>query len=480
MLNFKQEAERCMPQLLEDLKALLKIESVRDDEKSTPAVPFGPGPKQALDAMLALGARDGFKTKNVANKAGVVSFGEGPETLGILAHLDVVPATGHWTTPPFQPDIRNGCLYARGASDDKGPALACYYALKILKEAGLPFYRRVDFIFGTDEESDWRCLTRYFETEPMPDLGFSPDADFPLIHAEKGMLNLIIQGGPSPQDERAALQVLRFQAGNRANMVPETASVEICGSAEARALLLEHWGDYTYKADLAGKAVERDDGLILTLYGQSAHGAEPELGKNAATFMAHFLLGEALPEPFLDWCHWILAHLHLDTAGRALGMACEDDVMGALTVNAGIFSWTPEKSSILLNIRHPMVTDGKAIQAALKDALQHTAFSAGEPEHVKPPHYIPKDDPLVTTLLAAYAAQSGLPAQALAIGGATYSRMMPRCVAFGAQFPNRPSTMHQADEYIRLDDLRLAVAIYADAIYRLACVPFPTPSETGG
>ena len=45
---------------------------------------------------------------------------------------------------------------------------------------------------------------------------------------------------------------------------------------------------------------------------------------------------------------------------------------------------------------------------------------------------------------------------------------MPNCVAFGALFPGREQTEHQANEYAILDDLYQAMDIYAEAVYRLA------------
>ena len=140
--------------------------------------------------MLALARRDGFEAENIDHVAGVIRWGEGEKILGLLAHLDVVPATGEWDSPAFEATVRDGRLYGRGTSDDKGPAMACYYALKMLRDSGVTPNMQIHFILGTDEENSWRCMDRYFATEPMPDLAFSPDAEFPVINGEKGVIEL--------------------------------------------------------------------------------------------------------------------------------------------------------------------------------------------------------------------------------------------------------------------------------------------------
>src|SRR5699024_4724518 len=152
-IDWKQEAEKRKDAFLEDLFALLRIDSVRDDDQATEDAPVGPGPKEALEAFLQIGERDGFKTKNFSNLAGHMEYGEGDEILGVLAHVDVVPTGTGWETDQFDPVIKDGRIYARGSSDDKGPGMAVYYALKIIKDLGLPVNKKVRFILGTDEES---------------------------------------------------------------------------------------------------------------------------------------------------------------------------------------------------------------------------------------------------------------------------------------------------------------------------------------
>ncbi len=191
---------------------------------------MGPEVKKALEFMLNLGEKDGFKVKNVGNLAGHIEFGEGEELVGILCHVDVVPEGDGWSSDPFAAEIRDGKIFARGAIDDKGPTMAAYYAMKIVKELDLPLKRRVRMIIGTDEESNWRCVDHYFKHEEMPTMGFAPDADFPIINAEKGIADLdIVQSSQVEPKSDFQVEVLSFQSGRRYNMVPDFAKSGIIG-----------------------------------------------------------------------------------------------------------------------------------------------------------------------------------------------------------------------------------------------------------
>ncbi|MBS5595209.1 MAG: dipeptidase PepV [Clostridiales bacterium] len=454
---------------LADLSGLLAIESVRDDALAAPGAPFGPGPAAALAYMLDLADRDGFDTANIDGYAGRIAWGSGDEIVGILVHLDVVPATGHWTTPPFQATVRDGYLYARGAADDKGPAMAAYYALLALKEAGFLPQKQIHLILGTDEERDWGCLNRYFETEPMPDLGFSPDADFPLINGEKGMLTLCLTA-PTPAADAAPLT---FAAGERSNMVPDEARASLSLAPEAAANLKNRYITWLQKSGLTGQAAIKEEGLVLTLQGKSAHGAEPEAGINAATALARFLTeADVAGGPIKQWLAFISACLHQQTDGSGLGIDAEDPVMGAVTVNAGIVNFMPDSNRLIINIRYPRGVDRDRILAQVSALAADYGLQTSPCEKDKPVHYIPEDDPLVATLLAVYRQESGdETAQPLSIGGGTYARMMPRAVAYGPLFPGEDGHLHQPDEHIALSSLYRAVTIYADAIRRLTAEP---------
>lgn len=223
-INWLEEAEKRKEALIKDTQRLLHIKSILDEENATPDAPLGKEVKEALDYMLKLGERDGFVAKNVGNVSGHLELGNGKELVGILCHVDVVPEGDGWTSDPFGAEIRGGKMYARGALDDKGPTMAAYYAMKIVKELELPLTKRVRMIIGTDEESKWRCVEHYFKEEEMPTLGFAPDADFPIIHAEKGIADFdMVQTSPPNSKTESTIKVASFMSGKRYNMVPDVA-----------------------------------------------------------------------------------------------------------------------------------------------------------------------------------------------------------------------------------------------------------------
>lgn len=232
-IDWKKEAAARKDDFLNDLVDLLKIDSVRDDSKATEDAPVGPGPKKALEAFLALGEKDGFVTKNTGNIAGHIEYGEGDETMGVLVHVDVVPPGNGWETDPFDPVIKDGRIYARGSSDDKGPGMAAYYAIKMIKEMNLPISKRIRFIIGTDEESGWQCMDHYLAVEETPDFGFSPDANFPIINGEKGNVSLYVNTKGTTTGGKNEL--ISFDAGLRENMVPRDA-VAVFNSEEAEVI----------------------------------------------------------------------------------------------------------------------------------------------------------------------------------------------------------------------------------------------------
>lgn len=215
----------------------MRINSVMDETTAGPGKPFGEGVNASLTSLLELGEKEGFTTKNLDGFAGHIEWGEGDDIVGVLCHVDVVPPGDGWTSDPFSADIRNGRIYARGAIDDKGPTMAAFYALKIVKDMNLPLSKRVRIIIGTDEESDWRCVEHYFKHEEMPTLGFAPDADFPIINAEKGIIDtsLLIPHRSNQADAETVL--VSFQSGLRLNMVPDAAKAIIEGPKKKRFLL---------------------------------------------------------------------------------------------------------------------------------------------------------------------------------------------------------------------------------------------------
>lgn len=462
-IDWKKEVEKRKDDMLEDLFTLLRIDSVRDDSKVSEDAPVGPGPKKALEAFLEIGKRDGFTTKETGNIAGHIEYGEGDELMGVLAHVDVVPTGTGWETDPFEPVIKNDRIYARGASDDKGPGMAAYYAIKIIKELGLPVSKRVRFIIGTDEESDWQCMDHYLSVEEKPDFGFSPDADFPIINGEKGNLTVYVNvhGG----NKGGKNELIRFEAGLRENMVPQDA-IAVFNSQEAE-VIEKAFYDFADTSPIDGTVEVDKNKVTIKVVGKAAHGMEPRGGFNAGTYLAAFLSNFKFGEDAQNFIQLTANYLHEDSRAEQLELNFEDEVMGDLTMNPGVFSFTPEEGGqIAVNFRFPRGMDFQSIEQKMEDKLAEydVTFKRGK---AKTPHYVPADDPLVKTLLDVYHKQTGLEAKEHSIGGGTYGRLLERGVAYGAMFPDSIDTMHQANEFIALEDLTRACAIYAEAIYEL-------------
>ena len=460
--DWQQAVKEHRDELLADLKTMLRIKSVRDESQATPEAPLGPGPQQALNQFLAFGDRDGFKTQNVDGMAGHIEFGTGDETLGILGHVDVMPAGEGWSHAPFDPVIKDGKIYARGAMDDKGPSMAAYYGLKLVKESGLPVTKRVRFILGTDEESSWRGMKYYFAHMPAPDFGFSPDAEFPLINGEKGNVSLELKFGGT---NGGSVTLQRFTAGLRENMVPGNAEATLSGAHLEE--IEQAFNQFVKTAPVSGEATRTADSLTLAVTGKAAHGMEPREGINAGTYLATFLKDYDFGGDAAHFITFIADYLHEASRLEKFAAAYTDPVMGDLTMNAGLLNFTADQAgAITLNFRYPQGIDPATIRAAIDRVTSqwNVAISVGE---AMEPHYVAPDDPLVTTLLDVYHRQTGTNAPAEVVGGGTYGRLMKRGVAFGALFPDCPNMMHQVDEYMPVEDIMKAAAIYAESIYEL-------------
>lgn len=462
-VDWKNEATKHQDDYLADLTTMLRVPSFRDDSQATDDAPLGPGPKQALTTFFAIAERDGFKTKNIDNLVGYAEIGEGDETLAILAHVDEMPAGNGWDTDPFEPTIKDGKMYARGVSDDKGPGMAAYYGLKIVKELGLKLNKKIRFIVGTDEESNWTGMKRYFEVEPAPTLGFSPDAMFPLINGEKGNVSLQLHFG---HEDNGDFNLVSFDSGLRENMVPRDAEAVV--ATDDNEQLAADFTAFLDQQPVTGELTVVPEGVKLEVVGKAAHGMEPRNGINAGTYLATFLTNYAFADDAAAFLDFVANKLHDDSRANQLGLAYKDDVMGDLTMNVGLLSFDHQKGGALtLNFRYPKGIEPADLTAKVQAQLPAGATVTQGDFMV--PHYVDPEDPIVKDLMDVYRRQTGDTAsQPQIVGGGTYGRMMARGVAFGALFPDTEDTMHQANEFQPIDELMAAMAIYAESIAVLA------------
>ncbi|MGN1066753.1 MAG: Sapep family Mn(2+)-dependent dipeptidase [Candidatus Fimimonas sp.] len=442
-MEAKKILENQFDQMVEALQKTVRFNT----EKSAPSenAPFGKNIADCLHFVLDMCKSFGLETYNCDNFAGHADFrGSGNEVLGILGHLDVVPAKAEeWKYPPYGAEIHDGKIFARGTMDDKGPMIACLFAVKALKESGFVPTKTVRLIFGCDEESGMQCVEHYFSKMPFPNVSFSPDGDFPVINIEKGIYQFDVVCGKLPQG-------VTLFAGERANVVPSLCKATVSGNADVSAF--------------ANLSATTENGITTVVgTGKSAHGSTPDEGINA-THNVIALLHKMYPQnETLDF----LANKVCDTTGAKWGIALCDKESGKLTCNLGVLR-TAEDGTLTatVDIRFPASFNCNHMLQVLKNCTP--AQFEIVPQHTSDPLYVSAESHLVSTLMDVYNTTCNCNLKPLAIGGGTYSRCLPNCVAFGPLFPNEEQTIHMPNECIDLANLKLMAELYLEAIYRLA------------
>lgn len=429
--------------LVKSIQDLISIKSVQS--KAQDKMPFGKGVDDALRFTLNLGKEMGFKTFYGDGYYGYIETGEGEELIGILAHLDVVPVENpnNWTYPPFEGIIHNNRLYGRGSIDDKGPLLAALYAMKAVKDSGVKLNKRIRLILGTNEETDWKGINKYLQLEEIPSCGFTPDANFPLINAEKGLLQVKIS---SKENNEFILK-----GGGALNSVADTCTYE--GSKIEKLKNISQTLSYEFQSS---------NNFFKTI-GKSTHSAKADLGINAIGRMALVLKKENIRSSIIDF---LANEIGEDYNGKNIFGNLQDDASGKITVNIGKIDIDNKKQEFYLDIRYPVTKKKYEILALLKNKTTEYNFNIGIVGELKP-LYLPADHTLVKILRDVFEEVTGLDSTPISSGGATYARALDNCVAFGTLFPGKPKLAHQDDEYIDLNDLMKSTLIYFMAIKRI-------------
>ncbi|MBR3152083.1 MAG: dipeptidase PepV [Clostridia bacterium] len=450
---FKDKIDLIKDEMIDSLSKVVNINSVYCNDDS--GYPFGKGTHDALEFMLDLGKKMGFKTKNLDDYCGYIEFGEGEELVGIIGHLDVVPEGEGWTTPPFEVNIRDGKIYGRGTTDDKGPVMAALYAMKIISE-NMKINKRVRLILGLNEENDWKCVKHYKEVEEIPSVSFSPDADFPCIYAEKAILNVFFE---KEFDKNSDIIIKNIDCKNNAmNVVPKYCKVVL----ESKVNCI----DFLEKNLLDGVSFsQNDDEIIIEATGTQSHGAHPELGVNAigkALIVLKSLFNHFEVEN--DFVKITSEAIGMETDGKGLGIKTESKELGDLTVNLAEFKIIDNKLRVGMNLRIPSVVSVEEIKNILNNRFDMMKIFYGkEMESL----YISKDNELVKLLCEIYNDYMNENREPIAIGGGTYAKAFPNCVSFGAMKPDEEDLCHKVNEYISIRNLIDACNMYALAIYKL-------------
>lgn len=472
-MEYEKFLKQNKEEMISALQEVVRINSEEGESfvcQDETVYPFGQGIQKAFEATLDIGRRLGFQIKNVDNYGGHIDFpGTGDKIMAILGHIDVVPAGKGWKYDPYGGEIADGKIYGRGTSDDKGPVISCLYAMKALKDAGYKPSATIRVILGLDEESEWTGMDYYFSKERRPDFGFTPDADFPLINREKGILVFELAKKFS-KAKSEGLDLRSVKGGNAPNSVADSCRAVLSSKDSGRyeqvkEKLAEYRDETGYKISCRGLGKS----LEITTSGISAHGAKPEAGLNAISIMMDFLgrLNFASDDQN-DFINFYNQYIGFDLNGRKLGVDFEDEQSGRLIFNVGMTEINTEAGKFTINIRYPVTYEDNQIYEPMEPVL--TRYDIGLVKlNSKAPLYIDENDPLITTLLEIYKKHTGDEgAEPLVTGGGTYARATGGIVAYGALFPGDEDVMHQKDEYIEIEKLELMTKIYAEAIYKLS------------
>ena len=462
-------------EMVQSLLGLLKIDSV--GAPPLDGKPFGAEVDKAIQYFIAEAEKYGMKTKNVDGYAAHAEIGAGDEMAMTLTHVDIVPAGTGWDHDAFG-EVHEGIIYGRGTTDNKGPTVASLFALRALKEAGVPLKRRVRHVVGGNEESGFRCVRHYFEVEEQPTYGFSPDAGFPLVFAEKGSMNVQIEFElPEALSGGATCRLAELYGGERPNIVASkgVAVLEVPAGTEKH-IVKDLEGHIQAARDFTGGPgpleieIEVESGKVtVTAKGKAAHAATPQEGTNALTALAYILstLGDRLQVASSLRFMADAGNIH----GKGLCIDSEDDISGKLTCNLGMATVEEVEGKqivrVIYNIRYPVKVPGERLRERADncprpDSVKLTVLGVGKP------HYTDPESFLVKELLRVYREETGDMSPPIAIGGGTYAKVIPGGVAYGPGKPGTPELAHQANEALSVDDLLQLVRIYARALFALA------------
>ena len=464
-------------EMLSSLSKLISIPSIAvtadtaEGASGGTTMPFGEDVDRAYRFMLALGEDEGFTTFDADGYGGHIDY-DGMEdgVVGILGHLDVVPEGADWDFEPYGGEIEDGYLQGRGTMDDKGPVIASFYAMKALKECGFEPAKTVRLILGLDEETNWDGMKYYLECTPdLPDIGFTPDADFPVIRAEKGILTFDIIS-KFPKSRGKGLELTSVTGGTAHNAVPDFAKAVVYDTSG---------GGYSFIKEAVAGCAEKNGweiscrgagrSLEISVSGKSAHAAKPEQGVNAISILMDFL-GRLtfLNDGAADFVDFYNERIGYDLHGENIGCPLEDEDSGKLTFNVSMIEVDRNTAKLTINVRYPVSCTGEQVYAGIMEVLDEYGYGIVKGKE-RLPISIDADSELVTTLMKVYQKHTGdTESKPLVIGGGTYARSMDHIVAFGARFPGEPALGHMKNEKISIDNMVRLAKIYAEAVYELA------------
>ncbi len=442
--------------IIKDITTLVAIPSVSVDTEGP--YPFGEGCKKALDKAIEICESKGLATKNYGYYAGSASIGDKEKEISIMGHLDIVPVGDGWSNDPYTVVEKDGYLYGRGVDDDKGPTVLGLYALLFLKEQQIPLNYTYRLVMGCSEETGMKDVKVILEQEKVPTFMFTPDAGFPVINGEKGIM---IAEAKFAHD---GAHIVSFGGGTVSNIVNDLCVAELKGITKA---------DLGELCPCKFDVEETADGVKVSAKGVASHAAAPSNGVNAIQLLSDMLSKvEALSAAEKDAMAKIAATL-ADYNGVGLGIDCEDEPSGKITHVSGIASMENNVITLNYNIRYPVLAKGDELKARLEAHAAAHGFD-GKVLSDSKPSYRSADTEEVKALLSAYVEVTGNDAQPQVMGGGTYARNFPNAVAFGPGFPGTPNPAgagkggaHQPDECICIENMWKALKVYIVSLLKL-------------
>lgn len=418
--------------------------------------------------------------------------GEKRPSMGIAAHIDVVTPVGTWKHGPYKGEIENGILYGRGIQDDKGPLIQALYGMYAAKEAGVTPPCDVRLIIGTSEETgDWSDIALYLRERGAPDYSFTPDADFPIITGEKGIMNVRVRAqwehlGPHPETQ---MEFVSLKGGERTNIVPALAEAILRFPVEAKHMVMKEMVRETTRFtvenvdsnitlvpnnEAESEAVGYYESLI-SFIGKSAHSSTPAKGHNAIVDALRFFSDiETLPPPVRAFVQF-LAFIGSTSDGTNLQINSTHPFVGDTTAVMSLLEINQKGGWANMNIRPTMGFPCVGVMDKVKEAARSFSDLSGlqievvETERLLDAIFLdpsmPGVDGFLRSLQTAYEMVTGEKGEMRAIGGTTYAKALPNCCAFGpVKMGVDEELAHQADEHLAVASIHRNALIYGLSI----------------
>lgn len=443
----KEFIEKNFDNMLSDLRTLVSFNSVNSDD----AKPFGQANRDVLDAALKIMETYGLDVHNLDYYCGYGEIGEGEKVIGLLAHLDIVPAGEGWDSNPFTLTIKDNYAYGRGVSDDKGAVIASLYALKYLKETNYPLKKRVRLIVGCNEETGSQCIRHYVSKEGHIDFGFTPDGEFPGIFAEKGMI--------SGRIKNVSSNFIRIDGGEANNIVCKKVVCEVPVDSYSESELSSFFKEHNIQYDI----LKSDRSIQITVYGKAAHASMPDYGVNAINYLMEGLYYAHFQDELVSYFHDKFA---LTNHGELLKLDELDDEYTNTSINIGVIHKVDNDIYANIDLRFPVTRSVAEVMPYLKNLdLGNNSFEVLSPVE---PLFFDTNSPFIKALKKAYEDVTGdTKSEMLAIGGGTYAKAINNCIAFGCEFLGEDNHIHDANEKLNLDNFKKQVLVYIEAIKNL-------------